>query len=93
LGGDFSTSIEVQKGETTAHTIFSNVRAKGRRGMEVEAVMASELVKGEDKEHKFNLHNGTRQVFFQTTWSAHVCPWLACLYHIKRNQNLGDLGG
>jgi hypothetical protein len=32
LGGDFSTSIEVQKGETTAHTIFSNVRAKGRRG-------------------------------------------------------------
>jgi hypothetical protein len=32
LGGDFSTSIEVKKGETTAHTIFSDVRAKGRRG-------------------------------------------------------------
>jgi hypothetical protein len=41
--------------------------------MEVEAVMAGELVKGEDKECKFNLHNTTRlEFFFRTAWTANT---------------------
>ena len=71
IGGDFSTSIEVKKGEITAHTT-SQIRGQKEGEEGEEAVMAGEAGEGGRQRTRIQLTQRDFGFLFRTARTAHV---------------------